>query len=121
MFPNLRTKTDCFNEDIEYNAEEHKLTEKNLDEEILQFVVQNIFKKAQDEKLFCILNGQLCERLIDLELQLRDYQNKISNLKHSKFRANLLKECQECFIQFFKDKPFDSTAAAEEMDAEQLK
>lgn len=68
MFPNLRTKTDCFNEDIEYNAEEHKLTEKNLDEEILQFVVSNIFKKAQDEKLFCILNGQLCERLIDLEL-----------------------------------------------------
>lgn len=68
MFPNLRTKTDCFNEDIEYNVEEHKLTEKNLDEEILQFVVQNIFKKAQDEKLFCILNGQLCERLIDLEL-----------------------------------------------------
>lgn len=52
---------------------------------------------------------------------MRDYKNKISNLKHSRFRVNLLKECQECFKQFFKDKPFDSQAAADDMDPEQLK
>jgi len=97
MFPEQKTKSECFDDEVEYAESTHLLTDDNLNEEILQFVVTNIFKKAQDEKLFCILNGQLCQRLIELELQLRDYKNKINNLKFSKFRGNLLNECQECF------------------------
>lgn len=64
LFPNFKTRDECFNEDIEYNKEEHQLQDEKLSEETLEFVVTNIFKKAQDEKLFCILNGQLCERLV---------------------------------------------------------
>lgn len=68
MFPENKTRAECFDEEIEFAKDKHLLTDENLDEEVLQFVVQNIFKKAQDEKLFCILNGQLCQRIIELEL-----------------------------------------------------
>lgn len=34
---------------------------------------------------------------------------------------NLLKECQECFNQFFKEKQFDSQAASDDIDKEELK
>lgn len=68
MFPENKTRAECFEEDIEFAKDKHLLTDENLDEEVLQFVVHNIFKKAQDEKLFCILNGQLCQRIIELEL-----------------------------------------------------
>lgn len=57
VFPGLRTKTECFEEEVEYSEDTHLLTDDNLDEDILQIVVTGIFKKAQDEKLFCILNG----------------------------------------------------------------
>lgn len=93
MFPEFRTKTECFDEDIEHDLEVHLLTDENLDDDLMQFVVKNIFKKAQDEKLFIILNGQLCQRLIEMELSLRDLKNNIKNLKSSKFRSNLLSEC----------------------------
>lgn len=121
LFPNFKTRDECFNEDIEYNKEEHQLQDEKLSEETLEFVVTNIFKKAQDEKLFCILNGQLCERLVQLELQLRDYKVLIKNMKFSKFRQNLLKECQDCFREFFKEKQFDSQAASENMNKDELK
>lgn len=68
VFPENKTRAECFEEDIEFDKDKHLLTDENLDEDVLQFVVQNIFKKAQDEKLFCILNGQLCQRIIELEL-----------------------------------------------------
>lgn len=97
MFPEFKTKNDCFDENIEFNEEIHLLTDDNLNEHILGFVVKNIFKKAQDEKLFIILNGQLCQRLIEMELSLRELKNNIKNLKFSKFRAKLLNECQDCF------------------------
>lgn len=93
MFPEFKTKNDCFDEDIEFNEETHLLNDENLNEDILQFVVKTIFKKAQDEKLFIILNGQLCQRLIEMELSLRDLKNNIKNLKFSKFRSKLLNEC----------------------------
>ena len=93
LFPEFRTKTDCFDEDIEYDEAIHLLNDENLDEDIMQFVVKNVFKKAQDEKLFIILNGQLCQRLIEMELSLRDLKNNIKNLKMSKFRSHLLSEC----------------------------
>ena len=56
-----------------------------------------------------------------LELSLRECKFKINNLKHSKFRVSLLKECQECFNQFFKEKPFDSQTPSGDMDAAELK
>ena len=57
LFPVFKTKDECFTAEEEYNEEIHLLTDENLNDEILEFVVKNIFKKAQDEKLFIILNG----------------------------------------------------------------
>lgn len=121
MFPVFKTEDECFVAHEDYNEEVHLLTDENLNEEILEFVVKNIFKKAQDEKLFIILNGQLCQGLIEMELSLRDLKRNIKNLKASKFRGKLLTECQNCFKQFFKDKMFDSQAAAEDMDKDEFK
>lgn len=71
IFPDFFTETEVFEKEEDYDESIHKLTDESLNAELLQFVVKNIFKKAQDEKLFCILNGQLCQRLIELELHLR--------------------------------------------------
>jgi len=66
----------------------HKLVEgtNSIDEEILESIVSNIIRKAQVEKEYCIFYGELCERKITLELQLRGDTVKISNMKNSLFR-----------------------------------
>ena len=38
LFPNFKTRDECFNEDIEYNKEEHQLQDEKLSEETLEFV-----------------------------------------------------------------------------------
>jgi len=40
--------------------------------------------------------------MIRLELNLRNLDTKISNVKHSNFRKILLEECRTSFEQFFK-------------------
>lgn len=42
-------------------------------EESLKAIVENIFKKAQNEKEYCSFYGDLCERIIRLELNLRGF------------------------------------------------
>lgn len=64
-------------------------------------VVNNIFRKAQEEKLFCIFYGQICEEIIHLELKLRGMDNSRANLKNSKFRKSLFEVCKNCFEKFF--------------------
>jgi len=101
LFPDYKTKDETFEEEIEYNEEEHKLTDENLDATTLEHIVKNLFKKAQEEKLFCIFYGQMCEELIHLELSLRGMEQSRANLKHSKFRKNLFEVCKDCFEKFF--------------------
>lgn len=101
LFPDFKTKSEAFDEEVEYNEEEHKLTDDNLDNETLDTIVKNIFRKAQEEKLFCIFYGQVCEELIHLELSLRDMDQKRANMKFSKFRKNLFEVCKDCFEKFF--------------------
>ena len=57
MFPDFKTQAECVEEGISYDSSIHLLTDESLNEDILKFVVKTIFKKAQDEKLFCMLNG----------------------------------------------------------------
>jgi len=57
-----------------------------MDDVILETIVQNIIRKAQVEKEYCIFYGELCERKITLELQLRGDMVKVSNMKNSLFR-----------------------------------
>jgi hypothetical protein len=53
-----------------YDQLNDMLTEE-LNEENMCIVVGIIFKKAQNEKEYCTFYGDLCERLIRLELNLR--------------------------------------------------
>jgi hypothetical protein len=101
LFPNFKTRNECFEGGVEYDEAECKLTDENLNAEILDNIVKNIFRKAQEEKLFCIFYGQVCEELIHLELRLRDLEQKLATLKHSKFRKSLFEVCKDCFEKFF--------------------
>lgn len=64
-------------------------------------VVDRIFKKAQNEKEYCIFYGDLCEKIIRLELQLQGLKSTVKNIKNSKFRELLLTSCRSSFDQFF--------------------
>ena len=68
LFGDLKTKDDCFNEGIDYNEEIHKLNEGLINVEILNIIVSNIFRKAIREKEYCIFYGELCEKMMKMEL-----------------------------------------------------
>ncbi len=85
-----------------YNKESHPiLSDENLSDENLQIVVKTIFRKAQTEKQYCVFYGDLCEKIIRLELQLRNLSSTKKYIKHSMFRRQLLVYCKESFEQFF--------------------
>jgi hypothetical protein len=70
LFRGLKTQEECDEEGIDYNEDEHKLTDggDQIDEVILDTIVQNIFRKAQLEKEYTIFYGMICEDTIKLEL-----------------------------------------------------
>jgi hypothetical protein len=67
----------------------------------MKLIVDRIFNKAQNEHEYCNFYGDLCEKMIRLELNLRNLDTKISNVKYSNFRKTLLEECRTSFEQFF--------------------
>jgi len=101
LFPSLKKRDECKEEEIEFDEEEHKLTDEIVRTDILNTIVENIFRKAQLEKEYTIFYGTLCEEMITLELQLRDLDVKISNMKNSIFRRTLFTICKSCFEKFF--------------------
>lgn len=64
-------------------------------------VVETIFRKAQTEKQYCVFYGELCEKIISLELLLRGLGLTKKDAKSSMFRRQLLKYCKDSFNQFF--------------------
>ena len=70
QFDGLKTREECQDEGIDY-SEEFKLTAEKVRQDILETIVNNIFRKAQVEKEYCIFYGELCEKMIKLELSLR--------------------------------------------------
>jgi len=85
-----------------YDKEKHPtLTDENLSEENLQIVVETIFRKAQNEKQYCVFYGELCEKIIRLELSLRGLATTKKNIRSSLFRKTLLTNCRASFDQFF--------------------
>lgn len=103
MFKDFKTQEECWEDDIEYSEEEHKLkTDDQIEKVLLDTIVQNIFRKAQDEKQFIIVYGELCEKLIKLELDLKGEKKSKSNMSKSVFRKNLIEACQSCFMRFFE-------------------
>ena len=51
MFPNFKTRDEVFDEGLDYDESEHKLTDQNLNLGTLDTIVKNIFRKAQEEKV----------------------------------------------------------------------
>jgi hypothetical protein len=94
LFPGLKTRTECFDEEIEYDEHEHKLQEDVINVEILDTIVKNTFKKAIREKGYCIFYGELCEKMMKLELDLMGLDVKVGNMSSSAFRKQLLVECR---------------------------
>jgi len=88
LFGDKKTEDEVFSANTEetYNPDVHALKEENINNELLETIVQNIFRKAQLEKEYCIFYGQLCENIIKLETSLRGLELKIKNTSKSVFR-----------------------------------
>jgi hypothetical protein len=97
----FKTKDECFDEEINYDEAQHQMKPENINEEILETIVSNIFRKAQMEKEYIIFYGQLCEALIRNELLLRGLECKVSTMAQSNFRKCLFDHCKTTFEKFF--------------------
>jgi hypothetical protein len=53
-----------------YNESVDTLSEDKVSNENLQIIVETVFRKAQNERQYCIFYGDLCQRIIKLELNL---------------------------------------------------
>jgi hypothetical protein len=95
MFGDLKAK-----DEEGYDPTKDLLTEA-LNEDNMSIVVETIFRKAQNEKEYCTFYGDLCERIIRLELSLRGLEAKQRTIKLSNFRKALLDNCKKSFNQFF--------------------
>ena len=103
LFGDKKTENEVFlsNTGETYNPDVHALKGEDIKNELLETIVQNIFRKAQLEKEYCIFYGQLCENIIKLETSLRGLEVKIRNTSKSMFRGKLLEVCKQCFEKFF--------------------
>lgn len=73
-----------------------------IDEVLLDTIVNNVVRKAQKENEFCIFYGELCEKLIKTELDLKGEKKIRSNMKKSILRSKLIHGCKMCFEKFFE-------------------
>ena len=73
-----------------YDPEVDTLIDAQLSDENLQIIVETIFRKAQNEKEYCTFYGDLCEKIIRLEVNLKNMRATHKNVKNSKFRKLLL-------------------------------
>ena len=103
LFGDKKTENEIFvaNSGETYDPDVHALKDGDINSELLETIVQNIFRKAQLEKEYCIFYGQLCENIIKLETGLRGLEIKIKNTSKSVFRGKLLEVCKQCFEKFF--------------------
>jgi len=69
----------------------------NLNADNMNMIVSTIFRKAQNEKEYCNFYGDLCERIIRLELTLRGKKLSVGSIKYSEFRNTLLNFCKKSF------------------------
>jgi hypothetical protein len=86
-----------------YDESLGQLSDENVSDENLQIIVETVFRKAQNEKEYCIFYGDLCEKIIKLELNLKKMKATVKNIKNSQFRKLLLKNCKASFDQFFTE------------------
>lgn len=86
-----------------YNAEVDKFERTPEMTVKLEAIVERIYNKAQNEKEYCNFYGELCEKIIKLELSFLGQRATIKNIKNSEFRQNLINFCRTSFDQFFTE------------------
>lgn len=102
MFGELKHKNEAgFDPNIPPYTDPIDVDGNNDNDNNMKLIVERIFSKAQNEHEYCSFYGELCEKMIKLELYLRGMDAKKNQLKHSTFRKTLLAECKHSFDQFF--------------------
>lgn len=86
-----------------YNAEVDKFERTPEMAVKLEAIVERVFSKAQNEKEYCNFYGDLCERIIKLELSFLGKKATVKNIKESEFRQQLIQFCRTSFDQFFTE------------------
>lgn len=66
-----------------YDKEMDIMAENGMNDENLRIVVSQIFKKAQNEKEYCVFYGDLCEKIIRLECLLKGMKATFKTVKNS--------------------------------------
>lgn len=72
-----------------------------IDEEKESIVVKTIFRKAAAEPIYVSFYATLCSDIVRLELEMKGYEPKKSNVKHCSFRTQLLSFCRDNFTEIF--------------------
>lgn len=78
MFGSLK-----LSEEEGYDKEMDIMAENGMNDENLRIVVSQIFKKAQNEKEYCVFYGDLCEKIIRLECLLKGMKATFKTVKNS--------------------------------------
>ena len=84
-----------------YDPEIHKPLTLQLSDDNMNIIVETIFRKAQNEKGYVNFYGEVCEKIIRLELSLRGLKSTVKTQQQSNFRKTLLENCKTSFNQFF--------------------
>ena len=79
----------------------------SIDEEILQIVVQTIFRKAQVEHTYSKFYSKLCSTIVKIDLESQGKRAIPNNLKFCAFRKKLLDFCRSCFEEIFQQDDFE--------------
>lgn len=85
-----------------------------IDEILLDTIVNNVVRKAQKENEFCIFYGELCEKLIKTELDLKGEKKNKSGMKKSILRSKLIHGCKMAFEKFFEMEERDKKLSDQE-------
>lgn len=99
MFGNL-----IANDEPEYNKEQDKLHEENINKDQMELIVKTIFRKAQNEPEYSNFYSHLCTQLTRLELRLRGIEPTVKNISKCEFRKILLSFCKENFLALLNPK-----------------
>lgn len=78
-----------------------ELSEFAIDEEKETIVVKTIFRKAAAEPIYVSFYATLCSDIVRLELEMKGYEPKRTNVKYCHFRTQILSFCHKNFLEIF--------------------
>ena len=79
-----------------------------ISEEILQIVVQTIFRKAQVEHTYSKFYSRLCSTIVKIDLESQGRQARPNTLKFCNFRKKLLDYCRSVYEEIFSVEEYET-------------